>query len=115
MWTINDFKPIYQEFLESGKTVRQYCDDVQIEPSRFYRWQRKLRAEVVAGQSGEFIPVSVNNRGGKLVLMDKSHPVQRRDTPQQPVCEICFPNGVTVRLSGSIPLEAISGLVMLPR
>jgi len=47
--------------------------------------------------------------------MDKDHPSQRRNAIQQPVCEICFPNGVTVRLSGSIPMEAISGLIMLPR
>ena len=61
------------------------------------------------------MPVSINNRGGKVVLMDRSHPSQQRHTMQQPVCEISFPNGVTVRLSGSVPLDAISGLVMLPR
>ena len=61
------------------------------------------------------MPVSFNNRGNKVVLVDKNHPSQRRNAIQQPVCEISFPNGVTVRLSGSIPMEAISGLIMLPR
>ena len=115
MWTINDFSAIYQEFLGSGKTVRQFCADSGVPESRFYRWQGKLRREAAADRSGEFMPVSINNRGGKVVLMDKSHPFQQRHTTQQPVCEICFPNGVTVRLSGSFPQEAISGLVMLPR
>lgn len=115
MWTIEDFSPIYQEFLGSGKTVRDFCAEAGIKESRFYRWQGKLRREAAADQSGEFMPVSINNRGGKVVLMDKSHPFQQRPTTQQPVCEICFPNGVTVRLSGSFPLEAVSGLVMLPR
>ena len=61
------------------------------------------------------MPVSINNRGNKVVLVDKNHPSLRRNAIQQPVCEICFPNGVTVRLSGSIPMEAISGLIMLPQ
>lgn len=115
MWTINDFKPIYQEFLGSGKTVRRFCADSGIPESRFYHWQCKLRQEVAGGQCGEFLPVSVNNRGGKVVLMDKNHPFQHRSGIQQPVCEICYPNGVTVRLSGSIQLEALGGLIMLPR
>ena len=115
MWTINDFKAIYQEFLASGKTVRQYCADTEIPESRFYHWQSKLRREVAAGRYGEFIPVSVNNRGGKVVLVDKNHSFEPRVGVRQPSCEICFPNGVTVRLSGNIRLEALGGLIMLPR
>lgn len=36
------------------------------------------------------MPVSINNRGGKVVLMDKNHPFQQRGGIQQPVCEICL-------------------------
>ncbi|MBR5432653.1 MAG: hypothetical protein IK119_09805 [Bacteroidales bacterium] len=116
MWTTKYFNDLYQTFLESGKTVKQFCQEAQVEPSRFYRWQRKLRQEAACNPNGEFMPVSINNRGGKVVLMDKNHPFHHRSTTiQQPVCEICFPNGVTLRLNGSIPLEAISGLIMLPR
>ena len=97
MWTLNDFRPIYQEFLDRGTTVRQFCQEAGIPESRFYHWQAKLRQEVAAGQTGEFMPVSFNNRGNKVVLVDKNHPSQRRNAIQQPVCEICFPNGVTVR------------------
>ena len=104
MWTINDFKPIYQEFLESGKTVKQFCADIEFAESRFFRWQKKLRMEAASSPNGEFVPVSVNNHGDKVVLVDKSHPFQHRGGIQQPTCEICFPNGVTVRLSGSIQL-----------
>lgn len=27
MWKIDDFMPIYQRFLESGKSVREFCSD----------------------------------------------------------------------------------------
>ena len=43
MWKIDDFRPIYQKFLESGKTVRKFCSDEGIEECRFYHWQAKAR------------------------------------------------------------------------
>ena len=115
MWTIKSFKELYQMFLESGQTVKQFCNDAQLEPSRFYRWQRKLRQEAAGNPNGEFMPVSINNRGGKVVMVSGNGHRLNQSRLQQPACEICFPNGVTVRLSGSVPLEAISGLIMLPR
>lgn len=69
MWTINDFRPIYQEFLDSGKTVTQFCAETGIREGRFYHWQKVLRQEAAENQSGEFMPVSINNRGGKVVLV----------------------------------------------
>ncbi len=115
MWTLNDFKPIYQEFLGSGKTVRQFCADAEIHEGRFYHWQNKLRQEVANGLNGEFLPVSINNRGGKVTLVGGDGRPMSHTRIQPPTCEITFPNGVTVRLSGNNPLEAISGLIMLPR
>ena len=115
MWTLNDFRPIYQQFLESGKTVRQFCAEADIHEGRFYHWQNKLRQEAANGQSGEFMPVSINNRGGKVVLIGGNGRQLNHTRIQQPTCEICFPNGVTVRINGNIPVEMLSGLIMLPR
>lgn len=115
MWTINDFRPIYQEFLDSGKTVTQFCAEIGIRESRFYHWQKVLRQEAAENQSGEFMPVSINNRGGKVVLVGGNNRPMNPIRMQQPICEICFPNGVTVRLSGGVPLEMLSSLIMLPR
>ena len=115
MWTTDDFGLLYKEFLSSGKTVKQFCADADVPESRFFRWQRKLRVAAAAAQSDEFLPVSVNNRGGKVVLMDKDHPLPQRGSSRQFSCEICFPSGVTVRLNGNLPLEVISGLIMLPQ
>ena len=103
MWTLNDFRPIYQEFLESGKTVRQFCADTDIHEGRFYHWQSKLRQEAANDQNGEFMPVSINNRCGKVVLVGG-------DVRPMP-----HTRSVTVRLSGNLPLETLSGLIMLPR
>ena len=43
MWKIDDFRPIYQKFLESCKTVRKFCSDEGIEECRSYHWQAKAR------------------------------------------------------------------------
>ena len=115
MLNLDSFRPIYQAFLESGKTVCQFCADYPIHESRFYHWQAKLRQEAAKNQSGEFLPVSINNRGGKVVLMGGNGSQAHSFRSQQPTCEISFPNGVTVRLNGNIPMEMLSGLILLPR
>lgn len=115
MWTLDDFRPIYQQFLESGKTVRQFCQEIEIRESRFYSWQAKLRQEAAGGRNGEFMPVSINNRSGKVVLVGGNGHQLNRSSIQHPTCEICFPNGVTVRINGNISVEMLSGLIMLPR
>ena len=113
MDTIETFRPTYQAFLESNLTARDFCKQVGIPESRFFYWQRKIRI-ASASPIGEFMPVSINNHSGKVVLVGGVHgktvPCQSR-----PTCEILFPNGVTVRLSGEVPASAISQLVMLGR
>lgn len=115
MLTLDSFRPIYQAFLESGKTVRQFCEDYPLHESRFYHWQAKLRQEASAqGETGAFLPVSINNHGGKVVMVGGGHPASQ-DRMQQPACEVCFPNGVTVRLNGSVPVEMLRSLILLSR
>ena len=60
MLNLESFRPIYQAFLESGKTVCQFCADYLIKESCFYHWQSKLREEAAINQSGEFLPVSIH-------------------------------------------------------
>ncbi|MBR1435945.1 MAG: hypothetical protein IJ584_12650 [Bacteroidales bacterium] len=116
MLTLDAFRPIYQAFLESGKTVRQFCEDYPIHESRFYHWQAKLRQEAASqDETGAFLPVSINNHGGKVVMVGgASRPGMQGRLPQ-PACEVSFPNGVTVRLNGSVPVEMLRELILLPR
>lgn len=58
--------------------------------------------------------MSVNNHGGKVVMVGgNGHPASQ-GRMLQPACEVCFPNGVTARLNGSVPVEMLRNLVMLP-
>ena len=116
METIESFKPIYQAFLESNLTARDFCKKLEIPESRFYYWQKRIRDEA-ARSNGEFMPVSINNHAGKVVLVGNGRQQLRR--PQQgmmqPSCEIVFPNGVTVRLSGEIAASTLGQLIMMSR
>ena len=68
METIESFKSIYQAYLESNLTVRDFCKKLEIPEGRFYYWQKRIRDED-ARANGEFMPVSINNHAGKVVLV----------------------------------------------
>jgi hypothetical protein len=67
METIESFKSIYQAYLESNLTVRDFCKKLEIPEGRFNYWQKRIRDED-ARANGEFMPVSINNHAGKVVL-----------------------------------------------
>lgn len=114
METIDTFKIKYQAFLDSGMTATAYCEQAGIPHSRFYYWQKKIRT-AAAASSGEFMPVSINNHCGKVVLVsqDRRHVNEGQQPIMAPTCEISFPNGVTVRLTGSVSSSMLSQLVTL--
>ena len=116
METIESFKPIYQAFLESNLTARDFCKKLEIPESRFYYWQKRIR-DKAARSNGEFMPVSINNHAGKVVLVGNGRQQQLRHQHGvvQPSCEIVFPNGVTVRLSGEIAASTLGQLIMMTR
>lgn len=115
MHTLETFKPIYQAFLESNLSVRDFCKQVEMPEGRFYYWQKRIR-HAASQANGEFLPVSINNHTGKVVLMGTSHHQgNTRQGLHQPSCEIQFPNGVTVRLNGDIPTSTLRELITLGR
>ncbi len=67
METIDTFRPKYQAFLESNMSARAFCGQIGMNESHFYYWQAKIRKEA-SRQNGEFLPVSINNHAGKVVL-----------------------------------------------
>lgn len=89
-------------------SARAFCGQIGMNESLFYYWQAKIRKEA-AHQNGGFLPVSINNHAGKVVLtggqginsMKMAHPV----------CKIVFPNGVTVRLSGEVSAQTLGPLI----
>lgn len=114
METIDTFRPTYQAFLESNMTVRDFCKQIGIPESRFFYWQHRIR-KASSSPSGEFMPVSINNHSGKVVLVGEGSQSGRIKSHSNQTCEIVFPNGVTVRLSGDVPSSTIGQLIMLGR
>ena len=93
-------------------SARAFCGQIGMNESHFYYWQAKIRKEA-ARQNGEFVPVSINKHAGKVVLTD-GHGMNSMKMAH-PVCEIVFPNGVIVRLSGEISAQTLGLLIMIGR
>lgn len=118
MLNARQFKDIYNEFLESGLTIRGYCDNQHITESKFYYWQNKLKKEL-APKKG-FVPVVFENEQQAR----SSHvptPTQNRTKTfsNQAVanhavsCEITYPNGVCLKLNGLMDPEMLRSLLLL--
>lgn len=114
MWTREDFKTVYQRYLDSGMKVREFCAGEEIRESRFFYWQKRIRDEV-ANQNGTFLPVSMNNHSGKVILVNEPSQSMATNTRRPAACEISYPNGVTVRFSGEVTAEVLKRLIMLER
>ena len=53
---LNNWQRMYEEYLASGQTVRQWCADNNITPKTYYRL-RKLREEALNQEKHEIVPV----------------------------------------------------------
>lgn len=115
MITEQAFKTIYEDFLESGLSIRSYCSNQGMNEAKFYYWQRKLKSQL-PGQKG-FIPL--------IFEKDRfdprpTKPVSRRalpeaDTAKGAFFEITYPNGVMLRLGEEADLEMIRSLLLMAR
>lgn len=107
--TLDSFKTIYQRFLDSGVSVRGFCRAEGLNENRFYYWQAKIRKEAACG-TGNFMPVSINNRGGNKYVIT-GRPTQETSVSVESKCEIVYPNGIVVRLPGSASPEVLRQLI----
>jgi hypothetical protein len=109
------FRAIYGDFLESGLTTRDYCANQQMNEAKFYYWQNKLKGQLPPKRG--FVPVFFGNgqEGSRLPA-----PVQdRKETFASPVagdkpisCEISYPNGVRVTVTGLSDPQMLQSLLL---
>ncbi len=100
------FQAIYDEFLSSGLTIRDYCANQHINEAKFYYWQNKLKG-LLPPKRG-FVPVVFEN-GHHF----RSNQVPERNNQEAFSCEINYPNGVSVKLSGLPDIQVLQSLVLL--
>lgn len=110
MMTLQKFQELYHHYQESGLTVRAFCSNEGLGESGFYYWQQKLR-RLPAG-SGSFMPVVLQPSGCAPVSGNKTFNLYSQGgSPVLPSCEISYPNGIQVKLHGSIDPQFIRSLI----
>ncbi|MGQ7871463.1 IS66 family insertion sequence element accessory protein TnpA [Sunxiuqinia sp. sy24] len=109
------FRAIYKDFLASGLTTRDYCANQQMNEAKFYYWQNKLKGQLPPKRG--FVPVVFENR---LEGVQLPAPVQdQKETFASPAmgdklisCEISYPNGVRINLSGLSDPQMLQSLLL---
>ena len=102
--TIERFRQIYDGWKCSGLSVQQYCKDTDITAKRFYYWRSKLKAESRQSACGSFIPVKMH---GMTPAYQTGH------ASGMALCEVVYPNGVTVRVPSGMTLGQLRQIVTL--
>lgn len=105
--TIEEFRRIHEAWQHSGLSIRQYCEDTGIRESRFYYWKAKLKAESQSAGCGGFIPVKMAGKCGTAY----TESVGCCGT----LCEVVYPNGVTVRVTSDMTLDQLRQMITLLR
>lgn len=120
MYNEKKFRVIYDEFLSSGLTIRDYCANQHMNEAKFYYWQHKLKGHLPPKRG--FVPVVFEN-GGQSRSSRVPAPVQPQlasfstseATTQTISCEISYPNGVQVKLKGLPDAQMLRSLLVLTR
>jgi hypothetical protein len=113
MLQAGQFTVIYQEFLESGLTIRDYCINRQMSEAKFYYWQNKLKRQLPPKKG--FVPVVFENhqQSGSFQVRSGSKQFSNPASANHTVsCEICYPNGVSIKLSGVPDPEMLRRLLL---
>ena len=107
------FKAIYEDYLESGLTIRSFCSNQHINEAKFYYWQRRMKSQLPPRRG--FVPL-VFEKDSFLprTALPLSRPEQSGACPANgPFCEITYPNGVTLKLHGGADPETLRCLLLL--
>jgi len=106
MYNEKKFRAIYDEFIASGLTIRDFCANQHMNEAKFYYWQNKLKGKLPPKRG--FVPVVFEN-GNHL----PSNQVPVRNNQESFSCEISYPNGVSVKLNGLPDVQVLQSLLLL--
>jgi len=108
------FTAIYEEYLESGLTIRDFCANQQMSEAKFYYWQNKLKRQLPPKRG--FVPVVFENQPQRGLSQAQSGS-KSFSTPAAAghtlSCEICYPNGVSMKISGMPDSRMLRSLLLL--
>src|SRR4030042_6762319 len=109
MLNSSKFLKLQERQKESGLTVRGFCANEGIAPSSFYYWMKKIKNEA---NGKRFIPLVIKSAGENVnpFLQSELSQGQRIDDP---LLEITYPNGITLRVKNDMDLAHLRALVLL--
>jgi len=119
MYNSGQFTALYNDYLESGLTVRDFCANQHMRESKFYYWKNRMKRQLPPRKG--FVPV-VFESGQQTQSFHFPTPVQNQPknfsnlpAANSPVsCEISYPNGVCMKLNGLPDSEMLRSLLFLP-
>jgi hypothetical protein len=110
-----EFRAIYDDYLGSGLTIRDYCLNQKMGEAKFFYWQNKLRG-FLPPKNG-FVPVvfrgdqqSPSQQLPATLKNRQDHQIKHTSSPESLSCEICYPNGIIIKFNGLPDLEMIHSL-----
>jgi len=114
MWTLEKFKPIYARYQSGSLRVRDFCRNEGIAESKFYYWKRQL--DRTCQLSDQFVPVLLST-GSHPSTVNTPASNTRHPFSSIPAggCEIIYPDGTILRLSGFSDISLLKTLLPLIR
>jgi hypothetical protein len=111
------FRAIYDDFLESGLSLRDFCANQSMNESKFFYWQNKLKG-LLPPKRG-FVPVIFSglqqDPSPELPTAINNHlqrQIKRTSSIVDLTCEISYPNGIRVKVNGLTDLEIVRSLLV---
>jgi hypothetical protein len=117
MFNEKKFCAIYEEFLASGLTIRDYCANQHINEAKFYYWQNKLKGQLPPKRG--FVPVVFENgqhhQSSQVPVQNKQEAFSNNQNAPTTAtsCEISYPNGVSVKVNGLPDVQILRSLLLL--
>lgn len=87
------FGEIYSRFQESGLTVKDFCANEGVAPSKFYYWQKRVRSSSHPLVRNGFLALSIDKP-----VNDEPSSIPGIENH----LEITYPRGITLRFRGCI-------------
>jgi hypothetical protein len=119
MFNSGQFTALYNEYLESGLSVRDFCANHHMRESKFYYWKNRLKRQLPPKKG--FVPLVFENQQQvrpyhfSTSVQNQVKTFSNPASASHPVsCEISFPNGVSIKLSGMPDPEMLRSLLLLP-
>jgi len=107
----SSFRELYEEYLSSGLTVRDFCANQDFAVSTFYRWQKLLREKE---QPKEFVPLVMEQQP---LVKPADHSFlsvsEEKSVAKENELEFTFPNGTKLQLKGHIDAALLKTIVHL--